>query len=971
MGRGVMPTAGQGPAKQTGPGWPPAVAKEHVEQMLPPRGPIFLESLVRELAQVLDVPYVFVAEATGSGGLARTLAVCAHGRIAPKVDYPLQQMPCRDVAAGGTVCYRRGLRLHFTPGPIFGESGLESYLGVSLLGEGFPAWIALMDTKPLADPGRAEEVLLSHADRARAELQQLRIEDALRETRWQLRGLAETRSGELRAANQRLEHETAARQRAEDALRISEEKFSKTLRSSLGGVTISTFGEGRFLEINETFVRVAGYAREEVVGRTAAELGLWAEPTEWERLRRLLQAEGALRNREYVLRTKSGDRRVMLTSAETIDLGGEACVLAVEIDITERKRAEAALRASEERYALAARGANDGLWDWDLVGGGVYFSPRWKEMLGQREAEIGSHPSEWFRRTHPEDRDRLSMEIVSHLEGMSGHLESEHRIVHKDGRYRWMLCRGLAVRDEFGRAIRLAGSLTDITRHKAMEEQLIHDAFHDLLTGLPNRALFMDRLTRVVERAKRHTDHSFAVLFLDLDRFKVVNDSLGHTVGDELLVGIARRLSATLRPEDTVARLGGDEFAVLLEDIGGVSDATRVAGRIGDELQRPFGLGQQEVFTTASIGIAASATGYDRPEEVLRDADTALYRAKAQGRARYEVFDRTMHVRAVARLQTETDLRRAVERGEFVLYYQPIISVPGGDLAGFEALVRWNHPTRGRVGPAEFISVAEETGLIVPLGNWVLREACRQGREWRERLGPRTALPISVNLSPRQLAQTDLVERVREVLVETGLEGNRLRLEITETVIMENAEAAAAMLARLKELGVRVSVDDFGIGYSCLSLLHRLPIDTLKIDRSFVSLIGPKGEADATVRTIVALAQNLGMEVIAEGVETREQLSSLRELRCGYAQGYLISEPLDAERVEALFGKASAAGGLLGGRGSEPWPGGLIPVCAWCMKVRDERGEWHEVALPLLGAENLTHGICPECLGQQTPPSSE
>jgi diguanylate cyclase (GGDEF)-like protein/PAS domain S-box-containing protein len=968
-----MLMAGEGPTsgQQAGPGWPRAVAKEHVGEGLPLTGPIFLASLVRELAGALDVPYVFVAEATGTGGLARTLAVCAHGQIAPNVEYPLQQMPCREVAAGGTVCYPRGVRLHFTPGPIVGESDLESYLGVSLRGEGRPAWIALMDTKPLADPGRAEKMLLSHADLASAELHQLRAEEALRETRGRLEILAEMRSGELRAANQRLELETALRRRAEDALRVSEEKFSKTFRSSPGCVTISTFGEGRFLEINETFLRVGGFTREEVVGRTGLELALWAEPMEWERLRRLLQVEGTLRNKEYVLRTKSGDRRVMLTSAETIDLGGEACVLAVEIDITERKRAEAALRASEERYALASRGANDGLWDWDLVGGDVYFSPRWKEMLGPGEAEISTHPSEWFRRTHPEDRDRLSMEIVSHLEGMNAHFESEHRVLHQDGTYRWMLCRGLAVRDEFGRATRLAGSLTDITRHKAMEEQLIHDAFHDLLTGLPNRALFMDRLDRVVERAKRHAKDGFAVLFLDLDRFKVINDSLGHTVGDELLVGIARRLSAVLRPEDTVARLGGDEFAVLLEDVGGVSDATRVAGRIGEELRRSFAVGQQEVFTTASIGIAVSATGYDRPADVLRDADTALYRAKAQGRARYEVFDRTMHLRAVARLQIETDLRRAVERGEFALCYQPIISLPMGDLAGFEALVRWNHPTRGRVPPAEFIAVAEETGLIVPLGNWVLREACRQGREWQDRLGPGRALSISVNLSARQLAQGDLVEQVRDVLAETGMKGDCLRLEITETVIMENADAAAAMLARLKELGVRVSVDDFGMGYSCLSLLHRFPIDTLKIDRSFVGLMGPKGEGGATVRTIVALAHNLSMDVIAEGVETQAQLSSLRELDCGYAQGYLISEPLDPEKAETLLGKAAAGTGLLGAGPDEPPLAGLVPICAWCKKVRDERGEWREAALPVLGAENLTHGICPECLRKQAPPSPE
>jgi diguanylate cyclase (GGDEF)-like protein/PAS domain S-box-containing protein len=556
------------------------------------------------------------------------------------------------------------------------------------------------------------------------------------------------------------------------------------------------------------------------------------------------------------------------------------------------KHAEETLRQSEERFTLAMRGTNDGLWDWDLETNEVHFSPHWIAMLGYTGNEIDNKPDAWFSRIHPEELPRVRSEITAHLQGLTSQFKSEHRILHADGTYRWMLSRGLAVRDAHEKPYRIAGSLTDITESKLA----------DPLTGLPNRLLFLDRLGQALERTKRRTDYQFAVLFLDLDRFKVVNDGLGRTVGDQLLVAIARRLKGHLRSGDTVAhhghghtvaRLGEDRFAILVDDIRHVSDAKRVADRLHKELVLPFNLHGREVFTSASIGITVSTTGYDEPEDMLRDADIAMHRAKTCGNARSEVFDTAMHASIVARLQLETDLQRAVERQEFCLYYQPIVSLKTGSIVGFEALVRWQHPQRGLVSPTEFIPVAEETELVIPMGVWVLREACRQLCVW--------PLFMGVNLSGKQFLQSDLVEQIDHILRELDLDAHCVKLEITESVLMDNSTSASAMLEQLHALGTLLGLDDFGTGYSSLSYLHLFPFDTLKIDRSFVNRIGKAGENTEIVRTIVMLAHNLGLTVIAEGVESEEHLTHLRSLGCEYGQGYFFSEPVDHEAAEALI----------------------------------------------------------------------
>ena len=560
----------------------------------------------------------------------------------------------------------------------------------------------------------------------------------------------------------------------------------------------------------------------------------------------------------------------------------------------------AALRDSAERYALAAEGANDGLWDWNLKTNLIYFSPRWKLMLGLEEAEIGSSPEDWFHLVHPEDIERLKEAIALHLQGAVAAFEVEYRMKHHNGSYRWMLSRGQAIRDKEGKPTRLAGYQTNINEGKVA----------DALTGLPNRLLFMDRLERALKRSKKKKDYLFALLFLDLDRFKVVNDRLGHLIGDELLVQLGRRVERCLRTTDSVsryedqhllARLGGDEFTILLEEIRRVNDATLVAKRLITEVTRPFDLNGHEVSVSTSIGIAISTTGYESAAEILRDADTAMYRAKIQGKARYEIFDPTMRDHAVARMQLESDLQRAVENQEFRAFYQAIVSLSDWKLCGFEALIRWQHPTRGLVSPAEFIPLAEETGMILWIGRWILQEACRQMALWETQFPDGAPEIVSVNLSARQFVQPDLVSQLTQILEETGLNARRLKLEMTESLVMQNVETASEMLKEMKALGVMLSIDDFGTGYSSLSYLSRFPIDTLKVDHSFVSRIVEDKENLEIVRTIITLAHNLKMNVIAEGIETAEQLSQLRDLGCECGQGYYFSRPVSAEEASRLI----------------------------------------------------------------------
>jgi diguanylate cyclase (GGDEF)-like protein/PAS domain S-box-containing protein len=563
------------------------------------------------------------------------------------------------------------------------------------------------------------------------------------------------------------------------------------------------------------------------------------------------------------------------------------------------------LRESEERYALAVRGANDGLWDWNLTTNEVYWSGRWKAMLGYDEEAIGASPEEWFTRVHPDDLGTVQAGLTAHLECPGGYYESEHRMLHKDGTFRWVLCRGAAIRNETGTATRLAGSLTDVTDAKLA----------DALTGLPNRVLFVDLLDRAIKRTIRHPKNLFALLVFGLDRFEALSASLGLVTADRLLVEIGRRLNASLRATDavstTLARLAGDEFAVLIEDIAEASDAVRVGERLRAALERPFDVDGRQVFTSASAGVAVSSSGYTRPEEILRDASIALHRAKTH-LSRCEIFDAAMRSRAEGRFQMESALRQAIEDRAFDVHYQPIIEIESGCIVGVEALARWRHPERGLVSASEFIAVAEDTAMILPLGRLMLEASCQQMVAWQRQFGAAAPAVVCVNVSSRQFADVELGSYIEAILRDTGLEPSQLKLEITESAFLGDIQAAQFTLRRVQAMGIEWSLDDFGTGYSSLSHLHRLKVDTVKIDRSFICRIGAEDKGSEMVRAIVALAHNLEMDVVAEGVETMEQLEHLRTLGCEYAQGFYFSKPVTA--VDA--GRLIAAQPWRGLRGS-------------------------------------------------------
>ena len=569
------------------------------------------------------------------------------------------------------------------------------------------------------------------------------------------------------------------------------------------------------------------------------------------------------------------------------------------------------LSERDELFRLVSENAGDMIALVDMDGKRLYNSPAYEKILGYSTEELGTTSS--FDQIHPDDRHRV-MEAAEHARRTGVGRTMEYRIRHKDGSWRVLESSASPILGESGKAEKMVIVNRDVTARKHAEEKLLHQNFHDALTGLPNRSLFLDRVQRAFIHSRRHPEYKFAVLFIDVDDFKKCNDSLGYAAGDQVIVELASRLASSLRQyqavarlslmphgDDTLARLGGDEFAVLLDDIKDPSDAIRVANRIQDAVAAPFAFNGQEVFSSASIGIVLSSADRDRAEDLLRDADIAMYRAKAAGKARCEVFDAEMHARAVDRLRLERDLRAAVARGEFLVHYQPIVQLENGRITGFEALVRWQHPERGVLLPGEFIDLAEETGLIVPMNRWLLREICQQARVWHARYPADPPLTLTTNITSKELAQEDLVSSIRRTLQQTAMSPRFVQLEIRETVAMADAEHAAQVLARLKTLGVRLSIDDFGTGYSSLSRLQGLPLDTLKIDRSFISDMHDDADKREIVRIIVMLGQQLGMKVVAEGTETAEQVKYLKGLGCDFAQGYFFSKPVDARAFEELL----------------------------------------------------------------------
>lgn len=584
------------------------------------------------------------------------------------------------------------------------------------------------------------------------------------------------------------------------------------------------------------------------------------------------------------------------------DAAGHPRYLVAQVqDISAQKAAQEALQEAHAELARVIGAVTDCLYSAEMLPDGIftyrYFSPVAERLLGRPASDFFDNPQNWLDIVHPDDLPTIQRAIDQIRHNQAREVVTEVRVFLPDGSLRWVQDKVLVTShgpDHFW----LDGVLTDITERKAFESVLSHRAMHDALTGLPNRPLFLDRLNHALERRKARGE-LVAVLFLDLDNFKTVNDGLGHEAGDELLRAIARRLHQEIRVEDTLARFGGDEFAILLETLESAEQAAAIADRIGVAISVPIVLQNRELYMTASVGIALAGVGDTDPGVVLRNADAALYRAKASGRNRSVVFDPNMTLEALARLELEADLRRVLETGSgLLLHYQPVFDIVRGRLVGCEALVRWIYPHGGLIGPDVFVPLAEETGLIVPLGEWVLVEACRQLREWHDRAGSR-ALSVSVNLSPRHFRDPSLVGFVERQLAAHALRPEHLVLEVTEGVLVD--EQARATLARLKAAGVGLAIDDFGTGYSSLHYLGAIEADGLKIDRRFVSGLAANGREAAIVRAVLALGESLGMRVTAEGVETVAQLEALRRLGCRYVQGFLLGRPFAADAFWTLF----------------------------------------------------------------------
>jgi diguanylate cyclase (GGDEF)-like protein/PAS domain S-box-containing protein len=691
--------------------------------------------------------------------------------------------------------------------------------------------------------------------------------------------------------------------RTQGALLSAEQKFRAIFENAVIGMYQST-PAGQYLRANQALADIFGFAAPEALLTSIKNIGeLYRDPDERRRINSELERTGRVSGREVEVRRRDGHSIWVSLSARVVraEDGSVAYYEGSLQDITARKRAETALQRSEQRYRLLVDHAQVGVFI-NENGYYTYVNHAFAHMLGYTEAELtGMSYRDIFP---PEELLAADERFQRRQRGEDVANDYESELLHKDRKTRINVTHSIGIIDQDERRL-MIGTVRDVTEQRRFENQLRHNATHDPLTGLPNRTLFIERLARAMERSRPKGAPGYAVLFIDLDSFKVVNDSLGHAAGDELLVQVSQRLKRCLGPWDILARHGGDEFTVLVGQTEDAEDAVEVAEQVLAELVHPMRLGDNEIYTNASIGIAPGHADYSTTDELLRDADTAMYRAKAAGKAGYVVFDQDMYSRARARLRVETELRQALDNRELRVHYQPIVSLTNGRLQGFEALMRWQHPVRGLLGPDEFLHVAEETGLILPMGWWLLEESCRQLYAWRTRHPQARELTVAVNLAHKQFMYAGLSQQVNAALLETSLPADGLHLEITETVFLENPKAAEHTLRRLGALGVALHLDDFGTGFSSLSYLSALPLDTLKIDRSFVMDMEQNPKHAAVVRTIIDLARELGMNTVAEGVETRQQLHILESLGCRSGQGNLFSPALDAKRADALFERES------------------------------------------------------------------
>ncbi len=693
------------------------------------------------------------------------------------------------------------------------------------------------------------------------------------------------------------------RREVEDALRSSQRLLAGVLQSSLDGVMAfvavrdpdGSIADFEWVLANPVSEQIVGCPEDELLGKKLlTEMPGMEEEGLFEAFERVVETERPFEGEVYY-----EHEGISAWLRLTVVKLGDGFVMSF-VDVSERKEAERASRRGQDTLAEAERMAHLGSWEWDLRTDVVTWSDEVYRIYGlQPEVSVPSMVM-LLEAVHPEDED-----VVVRAQDQAFHehqpYDIEHRVVRPDGHVRIVQSRAKVVRSDDGAPSRMIGTVYDVTERKALEERLRHQAFHDSLTGLPNRNLLMDRLRTILGRTERRHASKAAVYFVDLDDFKVVNESLGHEAGDELLIKVAERLRRGLRLEDTLARFGGDEFVILVEEVATTQEAARIAARLVEQLREPYYVRRRQLYVAASVGVAVGDADTNSPQDLLRDGNTAMYAAKREGAA-HKLFHPTMHAQAYRRLERENDLRRAIEKEEFVVHYQPIVQChDDGNVWGMEALVRWNHPERGLLNPSEFVATAEESGLVVPMGEQVLRQACRQAASWQEGFRRTPPLVVNVNLSATELARPELTRTVEVALQESGLEAHCLGLEVTETMYVQALEGNTASLDRLRAAGVRIVIDDFGIGYSSLSYLKRLPADALKIDHTFVAGLGYDVEDTAIVRLVVELAHTLGMELIAEGVETREQVELLMEMGCDFMQGFYFARPMPPEELHRFM----------------------------------------------------------------------
>ncbi|NJL01660.1 MAG: EAL domain-containing protein [Spirulinaceae cyanobacterium SM2_1_0] len=822
-------------------------------------GQEFFHLLVRRLAAALRVRYVIISEWLDQENV-RVIAFWAGDRLHPPFTYKLSVAPCNAVLKQGKICYYAdNVQAQFPDDPDLVAMAARSYLGVPLQTrhQQTIGHLCVLHDQPLPDPEQVRSLLEIFAARAAVELE---------------------------------------RDRAEAAFKRSSEQFHAIFNHAPIWMAVVSL-DGRLLRVNRVCCQLLGYTTEELCQMTCAEI---THPDDRELSSQAYAqlARGEVNNYQLEKRYLTQAGQVLWTiSSVTLVRDSQSKplhALAQIVDITERVQAERSYRSLFEN-------AIEGIFRSTPAGHYLAANPAMAKILGYTSpAELIATVRDISQQVYVRPEQRA--EFVQQIELFNEIAEFEYQIYRRDGSIIWVSENARAVRDESGQIRYYEGTTEDITERKTTENQLYFLAFHNPLTGLPNRAFFCDRLREAINRISRRPQYLFAVLFLDLDRFKAINDSLGHSTGDRLLRAIGARLQTCLQAGDAIAHFGGDEFAILINDLASPTEALQIAELLQAQFREPFQLDDREIFTTASVGIAlgrraASQTPYQHPEDLLRDADIAMYRAKQTGKACCAIFNSQLAVYTLSSLQLETDLRRALERQELCLYYQPVVSLTTSKITGFEALIRWQHPHRGLLSPGHFIPLAEETGLIVPIGLWVLQQACQQMQTWQMQGLLDDTVAIAVNVAGRQFAQSNLVSQVKEVLTATRWPAQRLRLEIVEDAIRGNEAAVTAKLHQLRALGVQLAIDDFGTGYSSLSRLHRLPLDILKIDRSFVSGADRRSDNLEIVRTIVDLGLNLGMRIVAEGVEVAAQVEQLRNLGCHDAQGYWFAPPMSAAEL--------------------------------------------------------------------------